>query len=738
MLAARFADAFGDGELAFMLGLFHDAGKASCAWQEGLLRVEGTEDRVGVPHKSTGARMVFPVAGLAAMAIAGHHGGMTDRQDLAELRKESDHETDGRFLFALPEASAARLASWRRLFPNRLPSHDKLVIEMRLRLVFSALVDADHLDTAAHRHGLPSPRLAPPADMPALAARFAERRAAAIRCRQRDEIAELREHVYQAAIAAAAHKPGIFRLAAPTGLGKTYAQAGFAIEHAARWHKSRVIVAVPFITITEQNAAVYRSMLNTADDDVVLEHHSSVRFTEEDDEQAPGSPIESERRQRLAAENWDSPFVITTTVQLFESLFGRKPSQIRKLHRLANSVIVLDEVQALPHHLLLPILSGLRTLAEPPFNATVLLTSATQPEFQALSVWKHSTTHNAVDITEVIADPQPLFDWARRVTYQWRLDPPPTWQQIADEAATQPQALIVVNTVADARHLYRLLQHTGHAWHLSTRLCAEHRQAVLKTISSRLRSGEPTLLVSTQLIEAGVDLSFPIVWRALAPADSLQQAAGRCNRNGEFPDGGVVIVFDPADGHMPPDYKIPVGLTIEHFGTKPAELDDQRALARYYSALYRDLQLERTSRDKTTWPAGPTIQDNREKLDFRAVTDGPLIDAGTSTKRDKKKAFRMIDEESVPLVVAATPAEAQRVDPLLTAISNGTTTARTALRKLQPWTVQLATHIAQRSDVKPSIHNIIGNLGRWYGTYDWDPDTHHGTGLDENTLNTVL
>ncbi|WP_245568126.1 CRISPR-associated helicase Cas3' [Nocardia jiangxiensis] len=722
-----------------MLGLFHDAGKAGCAWQEGLLRVEGTDNRVGVPHKSAGARMVSAVAGLAAMAISGHHGGMTDQQELTQLRQETDEETDGRFLFAVPEASAARLATWRRLFPNKLSSRDeRLLFEMRLRMVFSALVDADHLDTAAHRHGLPGPQVAPPADMSVLAARFADSRARAIQSRRPDEVSELREEVYQAAINAAASKPGIFRLAAPTGLGKTYAQAGFGLEHAARWGKSRVIVAVPFITITEQNAEVYRSMLDTDDETVVLEHHSSVRFTEEGDGQGQQSNHESNRRQRLAAENWDAPFVITTTVQLFESLFGRKPSQIRKVHRLANSMIILDEVQALPHELVVPILSGLRTLTEPPFNATVLLTSATQPEFQALTVWKPSAKRDAVQITPVIPDPQPLFERARRVTYEWRLDPKPTFEQVASEVMTQGQALVVVNTIADARNLYRMLEHTGHVWHLSTRMCAKHRRTVLETVTSRLRDGEPTLLVSTQLVEAGVDLSFPTVWRALAPADSLQQAAGRSNRNGEFPDGGRVIVFDPADGHMPAGYTTACGLTVEHFSQAIAKLDDQQALARYYRALYRDLQLERTSHDKTKWPVGQKIQDNREKLDFRAVADGPLIDAGKSAKRDKREAFRMIREESVPLVIAANESEAQRIDPLLQAVSDGTITARTALRKLQPWTVQLGTQVAQRADVAASIDNVVGDLGRWCGTYNWNADTCQGVGLDEDALETIL
>ncbi|WP_446226260.1 CRISPR-associated helicase Cas3' [Nocardia sp. IBHARD005] len=728
--AGRFASAFGSGELAFVLGLFHDAGKAGCVWQRRLREVESTRGRVGVPHKEVGARALGEVVGLAALAVLGHHGGMESRAYLADVWSDpeaiEDAQALARFFEVVPEASAAWVR--RGLFPVRWAGvGEKLVEEMRLRLVFSALVDADHLDTAAHQRGLPGPVVAEPTDFGRLVERFERRRAESIGAGD-SEIGALREQVYRAAVTAAEGAPGLYRLAAPTGLGKTFAQGIFGLRHAAKWGKARVIVAVPFVTITEQNADVYRGLLDGEDEPTVLEHHSSVRF----DENAGGSA----RWARLAAENWDAPFVVTTTVQLFDSLFGRRPSQVRKVHRLANAVVVLDEVQALPSRLLLPILSALRTLAED-FGTTVLLTSATQPRFQALSVWQEYESRTGVRVSEVIADPQPLFAAARRVRYEWRLDPKPSWDEVAEEVGVLDQVLVVVNSVADARLLYRLVSaRRADVWHLSTRMCPQHRRAVLEVVWARLRSGESIVLVSTQLIEAGVDLSFPVVWRALAPADSLQQAAGRANRHGEHGQG-VVVVFDPAEGHRPAEYTQACSLTAALFGPDGAELDDQEVLARYYEELYRDLGLDRRFRDRTRMPVGQIVQHHRESLDFRSVTDGPLINPARGTARDPKKAFRMINEDTMPVVIVD-DRHRRQIEALLADLAAGTVRAGAALRRLQPWIVQLRSELVRRPEVAALIEPVIGDLGRWRGTYDWTERSARGVGLDEVDMTTVF
>ncbi|MEV0027946.1 CRISPR-associated helicase Cas3' [Nocardia sp. NPDC050793] len=730
--AARFAGSFGAGELAYALGLFHDAGKASCAWQDRLAVVDGTQERVGVPHKEFGARLLAPVAGSAALAVSGHHGGLTNPSHFRDLlrrpRESADAATGERFWREVPEATA--VLAGRSLLGADWQGDDALVREMRVRMLFSALVDADHLDTAAHRAGLAGPRVAAPADMDGLAALFEARRQEQVGGKA-SEIGALREQVYRAAVAAAGREPGIFRLAAPTGLGKTFAQAGFGLHHARLHDKSRVVIAVPFITITEQNAAVYRQMLDTDEQSVVLEHHSGVRFREHGE----GGPDSRDRWARLAAENWDAPFVVTTTVQLFESLFGRKPSQVRKLHRLANAVLILDEVQALPTRLLLPILDGLRILAEQ-FNTTVLLTSATQPDFEALSVWNTpGRAGTTLDIRKVVSEPQPLFDRARRVRYQWRLDPQPTWETVAEEVGGLVQALVVVNSIADARRLYRLLaDRREDVWHLSTMMCPQHRRAALECITARLRTGQPTVVVSTPLIEAGVDLSFPVVWRAIAPADSLQQAGGRANRGGEYPEGGLVVIFDPVDGRAPADYATPSALAVSCFGPAGPDLDDQDALASYYRQLYDRLGLDNQTLNRSKEPVGQTIQKNRAKMDYLAVADGPETGNG---QRDPKRAFRMITDDTMPVVVVDDQHQA-KIESRLGELAAGTVAAGLALRELQPWIVQLRRSTATRPEIAALIDNVVGDLGRWKGPYDWDPSTFRGIGMETTIAETVF
>ena len=695
-LARGFAVPFGAGDLAAALGLLHDAGKAGAAWQRRLVEVEVVPgQRVGIDHKRLGAQLVSNAAGPGAMAILGHHGGLGDLAELHEVAHDVvDAETRDRLVAEVPETSvlingaeALLPAAWRR---------DRMVLEMGLRLTFSALVDADYLDTAAHFAGTAGPVVGERADMPALLDRFEAARRATLAGRFATPVDAIRHEVYEAATRAAAGLPGVYRLSAPTGSGKTLAAAGFALRHAAAHGMGRVIVAVPFITITEQNAAVYRDLLGS---EVVVEHHSNVDG--------------DEHLGRLGAENWDAPFVVTTTVQLFDSMFGRKPSRCRKVHRLSNAVIVLDEVQSLPPQLLLPILDGLRLLCEH-FGATVLLTSATQPAFQRLSVWRQLDGA----ITEVIPDPAGLSARLRRVRYEWRLDPQPELAQVADEVRGLRQVLVVMNTVGDARRMYRLLAESGVAGgpvrHLSTRMCPAHRRAVLAEVRELLAAGQPVALVSTQLIEAGVDVDFPVVFRDLAPADSLQQAAGRANREGRHAGPGRVVVFRASDTSSPPSYRTPVAQTVLRFGPGLADPDDVGALDRYYTALYAALNLENARR-------GTTIQRNRSGLNFRSVADGPLRDLGAvgapDGGRDRGLAFRMLDDDSTPVAITTWDGS-ERVERLLDGLRTGAGPLREAFRAVQPHIVALPTRVADRPDVRALLSPVVGDLLQWRGVYD--------------------
>ncbi|MCP2166769.1 CRISPR-associated helicase Cas3' [Goodfellowiella coeruleoviolacea] len=702
-LARQFADPFDAGDLAATLGLFHDAGKASCEWQEKLKRVAGTGGKVGLDHKKLGTQLVYGRARLAALAVLGHHGGLKNRAELKRCLSEAPNQDAlRRFFSVVPEASA--LAEGPSLVPPSW-STDPLLAELGIRMVFSALVDADHLDTGAHRAGLPGPRVAAPADMADLLRRFEHNRVAMLAARASAPTAapvdKIRADLYDSVIRQAAGKPGVFRLPAPTGSGKTITSAGFALRHAAEHGKARVIVAVPFTTITEQNAGVYRRLLGA---DVVLEHHSNTEL--------------DARGLRLAAENWDAPFVVTTTVQLFDSLFGNMPARSRKLHRLANSVLVLDEVQALPLPLLVPVLSGLRLLAEH-FHTTVLLASATQPPFEHLDVWR------SLRVTELVRDRVELFSQLRRVRYEWWLDPRPTLAEVAAEIARQPQALAVVNTVVQARTLFRLvaeLRPDIPVHHLSTRMYPLHRQHVLTEVRTRLAAGEPVLLVSTQLIEAGVDVDFPVVFRALAPAQSLQQTAGRANREGKRPEPGRVVVFHAADTAVPSFYRAEVDKTTGHFGPG-RDPDDPDLLTDYYRSLYTGLNLDQAQR-------GTVIQHNRASQDFESVARGPLIDAGASERRDPRLAFRMIDEDPVPVVVTD-HVDGARVRQLLDQVRAAQGPLGEVFRELRRYTVSIPRAVAADPAVRALCRPVLaGHQDLW----EWIDDYDEHVGIDEGNL----
>ncbi|WP_206779410.1 CRISPR-associated helicase/endonuclease Cas3, partial [Frankia sp. EI5c] len=567
----------------------------------------------------------------------------------------------------------------------------------------------------------------PAADMEMLWDRFEARRKSFLENRPVSAVDRWRADVYEASVAAAAGQPGIYRLPAPTGSGKTIASAAFGLRHAVEHGKGRVIVAVPFTTITEQNAGVYRQLLDPRDvggSPVVLEHHTNVPVTE------AGSGDPRERWRRLAAENWDAPFVVTTTVQLFESLFGRRPAQMRKVHRLANAVIVLDEVQALPADLLLPIVDGLKVLTER-FGATVLLASATQPELWELSPLR------ATKPREVIADPAPLYRALGRVRYRWWTQPRPSLEQVADEvAAPSPtgndQVLVIVNTIANAHQLHGLVTERVASgtpvFHLSTAMCSAHRGRVLHEVRDLLAAGRPVRLISTQLIEAGVDVDFPVVYRALAPADALQQAAGRANREGALgPKGGLVVVFDPADGSAPGAYKIPVEITAEVMGEEIADPDDLPALRSFYRQYLKHKQVTGSA------SRGRVVQENRHRLDFRAVSDGPLRDVGRSDARDTAKAFRMINDDTVPVVVRDEAAVGE-IDEIITRLRTSPQPDLSLLRRLQPYLVTLRRRTRETADVAALCRPIVGELAEWLGAYD----TATGIQLTADTADFVL
>ncbi len=670
-LARSFGDAFGAGEAAYAVGLLHDAGKIQAEWQERLLSLEAGRPAARVDHKDLGAMLVAPVAGLLGrMSICGHHGGIPDCSSTMTSGRIDVGQRDA-FLEAVPEAVALIDT------PNLLPRSwidrsrdDPALAEFATRMLHSALVDADFLDTAAHFNAEPV-ELRAPTDFEALAGRFEQERAAQFAGAPATSVNRARVGVYEAAVRAAEMPPGVFRLAAPTGSGKTIAAAGFALTHAARHGLRRVVVAVPFLTVTEQNAAAYRSLVGAEN---VIEHHSAIELTE---------------RARYGVENWDAPFVVTTTVQLFESLFSNRPAKARKLHRLAGAVIVLDEIQALPPRVLPVILDGLRVLVEH-FGSTVLLASATQPAWDRLKPWS-----DRLRVHDVIEQPATLYRSMKRFEESWVHAR--SLEEVLNLVAGRRQALVVVNSTADAAQIARHLSDRfsdDRVFHLSTRMCQAHRRLVLGDVIERLGKGTPTIAVSTQLIEAGVDIDFPVVFRATAPAESLLQAGGRANREGNLARGELVIIDCPELATLTA-YRTGIAKTSQLFGPEQAHLDDPAAMRTYYQALY-------TALDPDGQPEPVEINRARGKLLFKTVAD----------------RFRMIDDASISVLVAFDARAEDFLGQVRARLDAGGIPDAGLLRDLQPYAVSLPARVLVDPLQKEYIAEAAPGLRVWRGAYD--------------------
>lgn len=554
-LAAAFAEAMfppqpqSPGELSRrmgqMAGFWHDLGKYSQEFQRYLRRVTADKDSHSgemvdrVDHSTAGAQHAVarsPGLGhLLAFVIAGHHAGLPD--------------WNGTSAATLKARLLKQVAPWSDHAPAALRTDPGLPAATHLppngfawafyvRMLFSCLTDADFLATEAFMN--PEQANRRPAEPPSMA-RLAERLGQYMheRFSEPDRPVQItRQRVLHACKEAAVLEPGFFSLNVPTGGGKTLSSLVFALDHAARHGLRRVICAIPFTSIIEQNAQVYREVFAPLGDGVVLEHHASLD---------PDNP--QVQAARLAVENWEAPLIVTTNVQLFETLFANRPGRCRKLHRMARSVIVLDEAHTLPVALLEPCLAALRELVQR-YGCTVVLSTATQPALTQREGFGIGLT----GVREIMPDLPALHAAMQRVMVgdAGTL----TLEETAERLAGAEQALVIVNTRRHARELYQQLtlrtpDKEGN-FHLSALLCPQHRSRKLEQIKARLKLGLPCRVVSTQLVEAGVDVDFPLVYRAQAGLDSVAQAAGRCNREGKLPHLGQTWVFTPAEDSFQP------------------------------------------------------------------------------------------------------------------------------------------------------------------------------------------
>ncbi len=534
--AAGFADPFRSVDWARAAGLWHDLGKNAPDFQQML--IHDRHDRID--HKHAGAihavRTFGPGLGLPlAFVIAGHHGGLHDHlPDLSGRLTTSEYVA--RLDRILADPSAVRPAAIAPTPPAFLsapgtPEEKKRRYEFWVRMLFSCLVDADGLDTEAFRDsakaGVRTAALAGYATPAELLNRFDD--FMSNKASGTGIVNEVRRRVLADCRDRAKCPPGVFSLTAPTGAGKTLATMGFALEHAVVHDLERVIVVIPYTSIIDQNAAVYRDVFGA---DNVIDHHASL------------DPRTETQRNKLAAENWDAPVVATTSVQFVESLFANKPSRCRKLHSIAKSVVIFDEVQTLPVGHLLPIVDVLKELVAH-YRVSLVLSTATQPALGVRPTVTGGTFAGFDRITEVVADVPGAFAALRRVDVHLPPDraAPTTWPDLASELATRDEVLCIVHRRDDARELVAELDTlVQDVIHLSALMCPKHRLAVIDRVKESLAAnrrrravGEdpvPVRVVATQLVEAGVDLDFPAVYRAFGGLDSIAQAAGRCNREG--------------------------------------------------------------------------------------------------------------------------------------------------------------------------------------------------------------
>lgn len=571
-MAAGFASVFGGEEAARIAGLLHDIGKCSPAGQR---RLQGGTEKV--EHASAGAEVLGeaylkkPFAYMLAYCIAGHHTGLpdggvsTDTDDrptlCAKLKRQKRRNRD---YAAYEEALGEPVPEVPPFTLVCTKQNTGFSYSFRMRMLFSSLVDADFLDTEAFMNNA-SIRGSIGEPLPVLYERLLCKLASfGVPC---NLVAEKRKQVQDDCLLAASQPRGIFTLTVPTGGGKTLSSLAFALKHAIEHGLQRVIYVIPYTSIIDQTAAVFKKVLGEQN---VLEHHHNVNYDASDDRETDP--------RALASENWDAPIIVTTNVQFFESLFSNRTSRCRKLHNIANSVLIFDEAQMLPSDLLLPCVRAIEELVCN-HRCTAVLCSATQPALRRYF-------DASVEMREISSAPSELYDALRRVRFE-------NIGLLSDDALLarlngNTQVLCIVNTKLQAQTLYDGLTGEGN-YHLSTFMTPTHRRHVLAEIRTRLHDKRICRVVSTSLIEAGVDVDFPTVYREEAGLDSAIQAAGRCNREGNInAQDAIVYLFRPEDRYtskLPLSLRLPVEVARVVM-QKHADISAPEAIFDYFSRLF--------------------------------------------------------------------------------------------------------------------------------------------------------
>lgn len=660
-LAAEFATPFSSQEIAYYTGLLHDLGKYSERYQK---RLHGGAK---VNHSTAGAKIAVERWGeilgkMMAFCIAGHHAGLANgagegknRATLTQ-RLQENFGTASNELPPLAPTWQQELNLPEKLRPPSLkPSKNEPLFSYAffIRMLYSCLVDADFLDTEAFYANLEKKPIER-GNYPTLTALYQQFNAFIAKIKKQDsELNRLRSDILDYAVSQAMQETGLFSLTVPTGGGKTLTSMAFALEHAKQHQLRRIIYVIPFTSIIEQNAAVFREAFGELGTEAVLEHHSTF-----DHDNLPDKS--SRDKLKLASENWDAPIVVTTAVQFFESLFADRSSRCRKLHNIAGSVIILDEAQMLPLNLLRPIMAAIDELARN-YQCSVVLCTATQPAIhQANGFYK-----GFENVREIAPNPTALFEKLKRTTVQHIGAQTDT--ELQTKLTDNPQILIIVNNRRHARALYDSVKELDGVYHLTTLMCAKHRSQTLDEIRLRLKKNQPCRVIATSLIEAGVDVDFPLVMRAEAGLDSVAQAAGRCNREGKkLAEESPVWIFQPEEQWKAPTELGLLSACMRSTVRKHAEdLLTPQAINHYFQAVYeaKGSELDKAGILDACHKAGKSLN-----FPFQKIADD----------------FRMITSHLIPVIIPFNQEAETLIDSLRYADKVGG-----ILRKLQPYTVQV-------------------------------------------------
>lgn len=691
ILAESFASKFHSGLWGKAEALAHDAGKGRLVWQKYLRSKSGFDEEAHlegkpgkIPHAIHGAKLVEELFGKAigrilAYGIAGHHAGLPDGSN-AEGAGQASLEFQESQLKDISDIAPFVRDGLKTVKPLAPPWQftDGLDVSLWIRMLYSCLVDADFLDTEKYMDPEKHDLRGEYCDIPELLERFNRFMGELDERADDTPVNRIRRDIRSRCVAMANEKRGIFTLSVPTGGGKTLSSLAFGLEHAKRHELDRIIYVIPYTSIIEQNADVFRAAVG---DDQVVEHHSSLS----EDDATPQS--------RLAAENWDAPVIVTTAVQFFESLFAAKSSRCRKLHNIAKSVVVLDEAQLMPVKFLAPILETMQLLVDH-YQVSFVISTATQPALNERMI-DDKLFKGLRDVQEIMGDRtrvRELYHSLKRVDVQLPEDMRAVsgWEEIARELKQHEQVLCIVSDRKSCRELHALMSEG--TFHLSALMCGQHRSEIIATIKEKLKMQEPVRVISTQLVEAGVDFDFPVVYRALAGLDSVAQAAGRCNREGKLAGSGKVVVFN-APKKAPPGILRKAAETARSiFMAHPPDPLDRDLFETYFSTLYW----------KATSLDGENITSllNRDCREF-------VIYFRTAAAR-----FRMIDD-SCRKTILVRYGEGEKLIDQLKALGP----ERRLMRKLQRYTVNVPNidfeRMLQRGAieaVQPGIFALTSNM----------------------------